>query len=116
MTGLTGCALPGSGESRLNLAIFNQTETPYTVDMNFFDPAMESSRSEVKLNDASISIEPEGKAMNEGIVETQSLLVRFTVFENDSSVTERDHIHYYPSDDERALTFNIRSPGVLIRR
>ena len=118
ISGLAGCGVPSSEDSRLDVTIFNHTETSYTIEVDIFDSTADGSRGEARVYSESITIEPEGQAEREEIAETQPLLARYDVYENNSRQTDQGHIHYYPSDDNSAesMVFDLQPPGSLVRR
>ncbi|MFB6193861.1 MAG: hypothetical protein ABEI75_02240 [Halobaculum sp.] len=113
VTGVAGCAALSARP--LGLTVFNQTDDPYTVEIAILDPDR-SSRSEARLYDGSISLGPGGQARRERVFPRRPALVRYSVYEDNSALTDEDHVHYYPSEDTDRLAFDIDPPGVLHRR
>lgn len=116
--GLAGCSALSSQPSMLDLTIVNHTETPYTVVIDLLRSDGNRARSDARSYDASIDVDPQDEARRENIIEAKHYLIRYTVYENDRRETDKDHVHYYPPNNERddELTFDIRSPGTLTRR
>lgn len=114
--GLAGCSAL-SGRSPLDLAVFNWTDTPQTVTIRLLDPD-EGPRSDPARYDASLDLEPDGEVRREAVADARRHLVRYRVYEENSRLTDQDHVHYYGDDDETdpTLAFNLREPGVLTRR
>lgn len=115
---LAGCSALTSRPAMLDITLFNQTDSPYTVEMSLFRVENDLSRSEARTYSASIDVEPQGEARREGVAESRQYLLRYDLFRDDSTRTDEDHVHVYPTADEEPgnLTFDIRSPGVLARR
>ena len=115
---VAGCSALASERPLLDLRLFNQTETPYTVELQLFDAGSDQSRSEARSYAASIDVPPQGEARRTDVAEARHSLVQYEVYRNDSRLTDEDHVHYYPSDGggEEGLVFDIRSPGELTRR
>lgn len=55
------------------------------------------------------------QAEREDVVTDQRYLVRYTAYRNNSQITDKGHIHYYPAGEDD-LVFDIHSPGELTRR
>jgi hypothetical protein len=103
----------------LDVSVFNQTETAYTVEMTLFRVGDDLHRSEARAYSASIAVDSQGEARREDVGETRQYLVQYDLYANDRSRTDDDHVHFYPTDGEGEgdeLAFDIRPPGVLTRR
>ncbi len=118
VTGLAGCSALSSPSSMLTVTVVSHAENPYTVELTLFRRSADISRSEARVYDASIDVEPQGQAQRTGVAEARPYLVRYSVYENNRKLTDEDHIHYYPPDNggDDSLTFDIDSIGVLTRR
>jgi hypothetical protein len=115
---VAGCSALASERPMLDLRLFNQTETPYTVELQLYDAGSDQSRSEARSYAASIDVAPEGETRRADVAEVRHSLVQYEVYGNDSRLTDEDHVHFYPSDGggEESLVFDVRSPGELTRR
>lgn len=115
---LAGCSALTSPPSMLDLTLFNQTDSSYTVEMSLFRVESDLSRSEARAYSTSITVEPQGEAQREDVAETRQYLVQYDLFRNNNRSTDEDHVHFYPTDDEGddSLTFDIHTPGVMTRR
>lgn len=116
VTGLAGCSVLSSPSLTIN--VVNHADNPYTIELNLFKRGDDVSRSEARVYDTSIDVEPQGQTQRENVVEARPYLVRYSVYENNRRPTDEDHVHYYPSEsgDDESLTFDIDSSGVLTRR
>ncbi len=113
--GLAGCSEPESRDGGLDLTIFNQTESAYTVEVGLFEDsaADESGRA----YSTTLEVEPDGQEAREAVVESGRYLVRYHAYEDNSRLTDQDHVHFIPSGDgTESLTFDIRETGELTRR
>lgn len=115
---LTGCSALSSQPSTLDLLLFNHAESPYTVELSLLRVDTGLPRSDARVYSESIDVEPETEVRREGVVERQQYLVRYEVYENDSKLTDEDHVHYYPVDgwDDDWIGLDIHPPGVITRR
>ena len=118
LSALPGCSLPSSRPSLLNVAVFNHSESPYTIELSLFRNDGSSSSRGARIYDRSLDVEPEGDIRRENAVKNRPYLVRYSVYENNRRPTDEDHVHYYPADSpgEAYLAFDIDSTGVLTRR
>jgi len=117
LVGVTGCSALSADSSTLSIVFFNQDDSSYTVELSIFETADES-RSEARQYSDSIDIGPEERTRVADVAEMDSYLVRYDLYEDNSRLTDEDHIHYYPPDDgeSESLAFNIEQTGELIRR
>jgi hypothetical protein len=112
---VTGCSWLQSRDGGLDLTVFNQTAASYTVQIGFFDDG--ASEGAARAYSASLDIEPDGEITREAVVETGRYLVRYHAYEENSRLTDEDHIHFIPSGDgTESLTFDIQETGELSRR
>ncbi len=98
------------------MTVFNQTDAPYTVEVEFYsdDGASEAA---ARAFSSSFDVEPDGEATAEGVVEAGRYLVSYHAYEEDSKLTDEDHVHFIPSGDEtESLTFDIQETGELTQR
>ena len=115
---VAGCSALQPGTSMLGLALFNQPERPYTVELSLFEPDDEQSRSDARVYSGSIDVDPREQTHRERVAEAQRYLVQYELFRDNSRLTDEDHIHFYPDDDgdDESLAFNIHPPGTMTRR
>ena len=115
LAGLAGCSALSPQSPMLDLTIFSDAESPYTVEFELFRIG-ESFRS--KAYEEGINVEPLGEARRENVAEAQPYLVRYSVYENNRRPTDEDHVHYYPPENESddSMTFDLTSTGILTRR
>lgn len=118
LAGLAGCSTSLTHRPALDLTVFNHTDSPYTVEIMVFKSGNNRSRSDARLYDTSLDVSADGKAVREDAFEEQRCLVRYRVYRNNSELTDRGHIHYYPPDggQEDGLAFDVHSSGRLMRR
>lgn len=102
----------------LTISVISHADNPYTIELGLYRSGDDMSRSEARGYDASIDVEPQGQARRKNVAEVRPYLVRYSVYENNSRLTDEDHVHYYPPDngDDDSLAFDIDSAGVLTRR
>lgn len=113
-TSLAGCSWGQADADGLDLTVFNQTATPFTVEIEFIADGDDGATSR---HDASLDVDPNGEVNRENVVEAGAYLVRYQVYEENSTLTDEDHVHVVASGDgSDSLTFDIRNPGVLNRR
>ena len=113
---VAGCSRLRSRGARIDVTVFNQTDTPYTVEVEFYgdDGATEAT---ARAFSSSFDVEPAGEATAEGVVKAGRYLVRYHAYEENSTLTDEDHVHFIPSGDEtEILAFDIRETGELTRR
>ncbi|QSG01561.1 hypothetical protein [Natranaeroarchaeum sulfidigenes] len=117
-SGLAGCTGLFSDSPMLSVAVFNQAESSYTIEMAFSRTDGDLSRSEARVFSGRIDIEPDEHSISEDVAEQQRYLIEYSLYENNTTLTEQDHFYYYPGDEDESdnLTFDIRSSGVLTRR
>ena len=114
-TTIAGCFGGNSGADGVDLTVFNQTATPYTVEIAFFEAG--ASERSARASDASLDIDPGGETTREAVVATGRYLVRYDVYAENSELTDEDHVHFIPAGDgTETLTFDIRDSGELYRR
>lgn len=112
---LAGCSGSQSRDGDIDLNIFNQAAEPYTIEIGFFGDG--SSEETARAYDTALDIESGGQQTSEDIVEAKRYLVRYDVYEDNSRLTDQDHIHYIPSGDEtESLTLDIQETGTVTRR
>jgi len=113
--GLAGCSALSSDSPDLNLAVFNQTDNPYTIELDILESDNDQSRSDARVYSEAIDVEPQEEARREPVADARPYVIRYSAFEDNSRQTDQDHIHYYPDDDgdEDDVSFDIYSPGVL---
>ena len=116
-SGLTGCSALSSESSTLGFLLFNQTDSPYTVELTLYRSDVDASRSEARAYSASIHVEPAGEVRREVVAEARPYRVEYHLYEDHSRLTDEDHVHYYPTDEGDDIeSFDITESGVLTRR
>lgn len=117
-SGVAGCSGLLSDSSMLSVAIFNHSDSPYTVEMTLLRSDEDASRSEVRVFSESIDVEPDGQTVRENVVEVQPYIIEYGLYEDNNFLTDQDHVHYFPADDDEddSQAFDIDSSGVLTRR
>jgi hypothetical protein len=102
----------------LSVTVFNHAESPYTVEMTLTRTGGDGSRSDARAFSEGIDVEPDGRAGREAVAERQRYLIEYGLYEDNSKLTDQDHVHYYPGDEDEngRLAFDIDSSGVLTRR
>lgn len=115
---IAGCSAFSAESPTLGLTLFNHDDSPYTVEMSVLRTGNDLSRSDARVFDASIHVDPAAEAQRANIAQVQRYLVRFELYEDNSRLTDEDHVHYYPDggEEDEELTFDIHSPGVMTRR
>ncbi len=115
--GLAGCSGLVSDSPTLSLTVFNHSKSPYTVEVTI-SRTDATSRSDAKAFSGTIDVEPDGQAVREDVAERRPYLVEYGLYEDNSDLTDQDHVHYYPGDEgeDGGLAFDIDSSGTLTRR
>ena len=115
--GLAGCSGLVSDPPTLSLTVFNHSESPYTVEVTI-SRTDATSRSDARVFSGTIDVEPDGQAVREDVAERRPYLVEYGLYEDNSDLTDQDHVHYSPGDEDESgrLTFDIDSSGTLTRR
>jgi len=118
LNGLAGCSNLSSESGDLGLTIFNNSDISYTVDIDIFDVGDDVSRSGSSVYEDSIDIEPQEDTHRENVAEISPYIIMYDVYENNNSLTDQDHIHYYPSSDsdDENLLLNINQSGEITQR
>lgn len=112
---LSGCSQLQSDRERVDLTIFNQTDTPYTVEVAFFGDGR--TETAARAYSSSLDIEPDGEVTVSEVVEPGRYIVRYEAYADGSRVTDDDHVHFIPSGDgSERLTLDIQETGELTRR
>jgi hypothetical protein len=116
--GLAGCSGSLSDAPMLSLTVFNHAESPYTVEMTLSRTGDGGSGSGADAFSGQIGVEPGGQAVREAVAERRPYLVEYGLYEDNSDLTDQDHVHYSPGDEDESgrLTFDIDSSGTLTRR
>ena len=113
--GLSGCSGFQSPDETVDLTVINQTTVPYTLEIGFFGDG--DSEAAARAYDATLDIDAEGRETRAVAVEPGRYLVRYEAFEDNSRLTDEDHVHFILSGDGTAeLTFDIQETGELTRR
>ena len=113
--GVTGCSGRQSRDGGIDLTVFNQADTAYTMEVGFFGDG--NSRADARAYTASLDIEGGSRETRATVVDSGRWLVRYSVYEDRSRLTDEDHVHYLPSENGTAsLTFDIQETGAVTRR
>ena len=116
-SGLTECSALSSESSTLGFRPFNQTDSPYTVELTLYRSDVDASRSEARAYSASIDVEPARDVRREAVAEARPYCVECHLYKDHSQLTDEDHVHYYHTDEgDGTETFDITESGVLTRR
>jgi hypothetical protein len=115
-SGIAGCSARLFDSPMLDLTLYNHTDNPYTVEMKIFRD--DSTRNEARVFSSRLDVEPDGQTEQENVAEAEPLVISYSVYEDNSKLTDQDHVHYYPGDskDDDSQVFDIHSPGILTRR
>lgn len=123
IAGLAGCSRFSTQSAILDLTLFNHAETAYTVELSLFKSEGDPSRSAARVYEDRIHVPPAGRAEREAIAEVQPYITRYSVYENNTRLTDQDHIHYYPHESSYVnstavdtLAFDINAEGGMTRR
>ena len=112
---LAGCSRLRSDAGRVDLTIFNQTATAYTVEVAVFGDG--ETAAAARAYASSLDVEPDGEVTAKGVVEAGRYLVRYRAYADDSRLTDDGHVHFVPSGDgTESLAFDIRETGDVTRR
>lgn len=115
VAGLAGCSSLTGSSRTLDVVVYSHAEDPYTVWMTVFRDG--STRSDARIADGTFEVSPGDSATRENFVESRRFLVRYSVYRNDSTLTDEGHHHYFPPDgDPDNLAFDIDAEGTLTRR
>lgn len=117
-TGVAGCSEVFSDTSMLSLAVINHSDSLYTVEVALLQNDEESTRSEARVFSEPIEVEPNSQTVREDVAAVQPYIIEYSAYEDDTSLTDQDHVHYYPADESEDDTqaFDIDSSGVLTWR
>ena len=117
-TGLAGCSALAPEPPMLSLTVFNHAESPYTVYLTISRTTEADSRSDARAFSGGIDVGPDGRAVREDVAERRPSLIEYGLYEDDSELTDQDHFHYYPGDEDESgtLAFDIDPSGTLTRR
>jgi len=96
------------------LTIFNHAAVPDTIEISFLGD--DASEGEARMYRDTLNIEGAGQQTREYVVESQRYLIRYHTFEENSQLTDQDHVHFIPSGDGAgSLTFDIQETGETVR-
>ncbi|WP_226480987.1 hypothetical protein [Natrinema amylolyticum] len=117
-SGFAGCTGQFSDSRMISVTVFNHSERPYTIEMALSRTDEDISRSESRAFSGRIDVEPDEQTIRKDVAEQQQYLIEYSLFEDNSFLTEQDHFHYYPGDEDESgsLAFDITSSGTLTRR
>lgn len=116
--GVAGCSGVFSDPQMLSLIVFNHSESPYTVEVTLSRAETGTSRSDARAFSGQIDVEPDEQTVRDAVAEKRQYLVEYSVFEDNTRLTDQDHVHYYPGDEDESgtLAFDIDPSGTLTRR
>lgn len=113
--GLSGCSGFRSRDEAVDLTVVNQATVPYTLEIGFFGDG--DSEAAARAYGGTLNVDAGGRETREGVVEPGRYLVRYEAYEENSRLTDEDHVHFIPSGDgTEAITFDIQATGDLTRR
>lgn len=117
-TGFAGCTEIVSDESMLSLAVINHSDSLYIVEMTLLRRDEDLTKGEARVFSRSIDVEPDSRTIRDDVAEAQPYIIEYSAYEDDTYLTDQDHVHYYPADESEDDTqaFDINSSGVLTRR
>lgn len=115
---LSGCSTLLSESKNINITIFNQTDSEYSIEFQIFQNDSGSSIEDALIYTENIDVEPQNKVQKKSIAKARQVIIQFTVYKNDNRQTDQDHIHFYPpnKDATQNIIFEISSNGVLTTR
>ena len=118
LTSLAGCAAFSSSPGPLEITLFNHDDSPYDVYFELFRVGEDLARSEARVADPRIHVEPDGDVTRENVAEARPSVVRYGVYRNDNFRTDQDHMHYYPDGDaeNHYIAFDVDEEGTLSYR
>ncbi|WP_276275694.1 hypothetical protein [Haloarcula regularis] len=97
--------------------MFNHTDSQYTVDFALFRTDGTQSRSAAREYSEQLAVGPQATARREAVAEARPYVVRYDVWENNSTPTDKDHVHFVPTGDgDDSVAFDIHAEGTLERR
>lgn len=113
--GLAGCSGNQSRDGGVELTIYNQAAVPYSVDVEVFGDG--PSESEARVYDTAVDLAAGGAQTREAAIEPKRYLIRYHAYEDNSRLTDEDHVHYIPDGDgTENLAFDIQETGEVTRR
>lgn len=113
--GLAGCSGTQSRTEGIELTIYNQASVSYSVEIEIIGEG--ASEGEARVYDTTVDIEAGGQQSNEAVIEPKRYLIRYHVYEDNSRLTDEDHVHYIPNGDgTETLAFDIEGTGEMTRR
>lgn len=117
LTAASGCATLSAPARTLDLTVFNQTDSPYTVSLSVFRTGGDATRSEARVYSTQFDLTANGRADREDVAPERPAVVRYEAYRDDSEQTDEGHVHYYPTDDgDDGITFDVAPGGALTRR
>lgn len=121
LVSVAGCAGLASDVPMLDLLVYNQTDSRYIVTIRVYREEGDRARSEARVFQSQIEVEPQGVARREAVAESQQYLIRYDVdriVDGDPLETDHDHAHVYPSSDSEndSVAFDIVDAGELKKR
>jgi len=102
----------------LSIAVENETDTRYTIDIGIFEATGEQSLGDARVWDRTEIVVPPGETVTrEDVVEQRRYLVRYHVKTAADGVrTDTGHVHYYPrGEDHDSIAFEIVDGGDAVR-
>lgn len=115
---IAGCSALSADSSMVDVTIYNQTDSAYSVELRLYLVDGAETRSDARVSSETIEVEPNGDVRRADVAEAQRYLVRYEVYRENTRPTDEDHVHFYPTDDEdsQSIAFDIHPPGELTRR
>lgn len=115
---IAGCSEIYTDASMLSLAVINHSDSPYTVRITLLRRDEDSSKGEARVFSRSIDVEPNSQTIRDDVAEVQPYIIEYSAYEDDTYLTDQDHVHYYPAgeSEDETQAFDIDSSGVLTRR
>lgn len=108
----------------LDLVVFNHTDSLYTVEFELFRTDEGSSEPEARMYSEQVDAEPQegvgepSTTRRDAVAEARPCIVRYDVYRDNSTPTDEDHVHSFPTGDgdDDDVAFDIYSEGTLKRR
>ncbi|MFB6104275.1 MAG: hypothetical protein ABEJ57_04210 [Halobacteriaceae archaeon] len=115
---LAGCTLLSTRSAPMvSVALENETDTRYAVDVALFEAGADQSLGEARVYDRTeIAVPPGETVTREAIADQRRYLIRYRVATTDGVQTDTGHVHSYPREDEPdTVAFELTAGGTLTR-
>lgn len=110
-----GCAGNQSRTRGVAVTIYNQATVPYSVEIQAFGDG--ATEGQARVYDTAVDIEAGGEQMREASIEPKRYLIRYHAYEDNSRLTDADHVHYIPDGDGAGtVALDIQETGEVTRR